>query len=280
MKEKFLTFGRMLISNDAVLKAVKVPMLLTFLVFIVNVFLISAAPFFGLIQTMGHPNDLENAHAAFAEIYDNEIDCRIDQGLLSCDTDYDMNVAGYRFFYTERLPELSEIDVSSIILADERAAVVHVPATPDDNQEKHIVSGDYRLIDTLDFSEVRNAAEAANDKETYYADMTDMILNNLYFANIGQSILFIYTAQFMQMLIYIIFISLMFMLANFKAPVKKITYASSIRLTVFAMTGPALLSALLGWFMAGWASFLFIVVYMIRVVMVYFKVNASDTPLY
>jgi len=278
MKDRLLLFVKMLYDHKLVLKAYKAPLMLTLLLLFANIMLVGAPAFFGLLDGADRPEDLQDVHAAFVELYEDDVDCRIEEYEMVCAEDYDKTYGAYRFLYVESVPDAGEIETSTIYFTPGGSTVVQVE---EDNDLKTLtaVGGNYLLIGNLDFTRVESQAEERDDKESFYNSFTDNYLQNLYFADTMQSVVTLYSAQFFQVILYAMFVAAMYLLLNYRAPEKRITFASAFKLTVFAMTGPALLSAMLGYFIYGWANLLFIILYLIRVVVVYYHAYTTEKAL-
>lgn len=269
----------MLYNHKLVLKAYRAPILLTLLLLLVNIVLVGIPAFFGVIDGADEPEDLKNVHAAFVELYEDDIDCRIEEYEMVCDEAYEKTHAAYRFVYAEETPDANDIEESTIYFTPSGSTVVYVDDDQDASRRLYAVGGNFLLIGNLDFSAVQEEAEGRDDPEAFYNAFTDNYLYNLYYADIMQNVVLLYSAQFLQVSLYALFVAALFLLLNYRMDEKRITFASAFKLTVFAMTGPALLSAMLGYFIFGWANLVFIIVYLIRVVMVYYRVYTTDQSL-
>ncbi len=287
MKQKWLTFFKMLYNHNLVLRAYKAPFIIVIILFLVNIAMIAAPGIFAHLQNTHMPDSLDDVDTAFVELYKDEIDCRIEDNRLDCDASYDTYYGDYRFYTTEGLPNVEDIDESAIILGESQAAAVFIENRGEEDEIFRAVGGDYRLLDEFDFSDIRERAEASEDKDAYYEETTNMFLMNLMYADIGQNMLMNYMLQGAQMLLYIVFISALYLLTNFRARIKKVNYTSAFKMAVFAMTGPALVTAVFSLitFLADsalttWATLFFTMLYLIRVILVYNRINESEKPLY
>ena len=284
MKQKLETFVKMLYSNNAILKARKASYLLTFLMFVINIGLISVPNYAGIYQGVEQIDNIHNINDAFSELYEDELSCRIDDAaLMTCDEEGPTEYGDYVFRFVDELDadQIDEDDIarSSILFSPREAAVVYVEDAGTADERIFLVSGTYHLFRDFDFSEVRSNAQDSDDPDAYYERTTDMFLESLYYSGFGDSVLIVYTTQFAQMLIYTFFVSLMLLVLNYRAKFKKLTYPASLKITVFSATGPALLTAALGLYITAWASMLFIVLYLVRVILIYYRVNRVEETL-
>lgn len=270
MKNKLFTFIKMFYDNKTLLRAWKAGVLLTALVLFINVSLVSAPNYVGYMNGVDSVNQLHGVEEAFEGMYEDNLDCRVEDTKMQCD---DLDEARTYGDYTVRFTDsydLESVDESSIILTPDQAAVVH------HEDGRTVVEGDYTLLSDFDFSTVKGDAGDADSKEAFYEDNTTFFLKNLYYSQLEETVGMVYTVQFGQTLMYVLFVSLMIMTVNFKASIKKITYNASLRVTIFAMTGPALLSALLGLWISSWAYMLFTILYLARIIVLFYQINRSD----
>jgi hypothetical protein len=82
------------------------------------------------------------------------------------------------------------------------------------------------------------------------------------------------------MAIYLIIISIMFQVLNYRTKIKKISYKGGLKIIILSMLGPALLTAVLGVFFTAWAAMLFIFLFAIRILFVYYKINKTKETIY
>lgn len=273
MKDKLLLFTRMLYNNDALLKTARAGILVTALVLFINVSLVSAPNYVGYMRGVGSIEQLHSVETAFEAMYEDELPCRVDENaIMHCDVDEERTYGDYTFRFQDRL-DPSEIDETAIIFSPEKAALVY------HEEGRTVVDGDYNLLTGFDFSEIKQNAADTDDPEEHIANNTDFFMRNLYYSDLNQTVGMIYTVQFAQTFLYVFFVSFMFMMLNFRASMKKVTYQAALRITVFAMTGPALLSAVLGLRISTWAYVLFTVVYLARVIVLYYKLHRSKVTI-
>ncbi len=277
MKKKLELFIRMFYDNNAILKASKASLMVTILVLFMNVALISAPNFVGLMEGSEQIGDLENVYEAFEEIYEFELPCRINnESIMECSNQDTHHFGNYTFRFVNTFGEedLSddELSVSTILFSPREAAIIYIDEENESNNQ--IIQGDYSLLRGIDFSQVKSQAESSSQTtEVYYQSFTNLFLEDLYYSTLVENSLMVYTTQFFQFMIYTFFVSIMFLILNFKAKFKKINYLASFKITIFSATGPALLTAILGFFITAWAAMLFVVLYLIRIILIYYKIN-------
>lgn len=284
MKRKLELFVKMFYDNNAVLKANKASLLMTVIVLFMNVALISGPNFVGLMQGSEQIHNLENVYEAFDDLYEYELPCHInEQSQMECEETGPLEFGVYTFRYVNSFSsdDLNDedVEISTILFSKDEAAIVYIHDT---NEEKNqIIQGDYSLLRGIDFSQVKsNSAESSQTETVYFYSYTTMFLEDIYYSRLVQNSLMVYTTQFFQFLLYTFFVSIMFMVLNFKAKFKKVNYLASFKITIFSATGPALLTAALGLFITAWAAMLFVVLYLIRVILVYFKINSVETTIH
>jgi len=268
MNDKIKSFFKSFFSNNEVLKAGQFSFIVVALVFVINVSLISVPNFVGRMNSVENIDNLIGIEEALSEMYDDQFDCQIIDEMMDCNILNGTIYNGYEIsFVDEIIPD--DIDSSVIQFTEEYMAIVYV----DDNDMTFSISGDYSLIRNFDFSEVSTADFGDLTKTEYYFETNDNLLTNVYHSSLNQQLALIYMSQFMQVFIYLIVVTLIFMLVNFKADVKKVTFQNANKIIVVAMTGPALLVAIFGVFLPAWASIAFFLIFAIRVMFIYYKLN-------
>jgi len=260
-------------SNATLLKSLKVPLFWVFVLFFVNVNLVTIPNYFGLLNGIRSIDRLAQIEETFVQFYDLELDCRIDENAeLTCGTIPD-TVNGYKLVVQDEI-QTEGIVESTILLGRTQTALIYV----DEDDLAYVVAGDYRFLTGFDFALVKTLDHEGTLAE-HYASVTDLYLSGIYFSTIGEQLILVFSSQFAQMGIYLVMVSLMFLILNFRTKIKKITYKASVKLVVLAMTGPALLTAVLGVFFTAWASMLFIFVYAVRVLFLYYRAHKAEETL-
>ncbi len=282
MKAKMEWFVHMLYSTKEVLKAHKASFVLVFILLFVNIALISVPNFIGIWRGVDRVDDLEGIHEAFQEMYEARLPCAIETSAQMICDDVENQTFGMYDFVIDPDFKIDEdelevvIERSSIFVTTEDISIVYVR----EDGSGVVVSGDYRLLQGFDFSSIKDRDEAQNDRTDYYDSVTNMFLRNVYYSTMQDNMFIVYSAQFVQMLLYVMFVSVIMMVLNYKAKIKKLSYSASVKITVFTMTGPAFLAAVLGFIIVGWASILFTALYLVRIILVYYKINTIQETLY
>jgi len=272
---KIKLFFRMLFDNKALLKSNQFPLILVLLLFFINVSLISVPNFYGLADSVRIINYMDGIYETLDEMYIEEMPCRVSEAKMVCDeTTLQDQYGEYQIQYLGEL-DSEVVEESLIYLGEDYIAIIYV----DEYDIAYVMSGDYALLETFDFTNIY-----PNDSEMSDADyseyVSDMFLQNIYYSNIGQQIYIVYTTQFAQTAIYVMMLSIMLLILNYKAAIKKISYTASVKMVIVAMTGPALLTALLGGFILGYAGLVFIIAYGLRMMFMYYKINAHEGTIY
>lgn len=272
---KIKLFFRMLFDNNALLKSNQFPLILVLLLFFVNVSLISVPNFYGLADSVRIINHMDGIYETLEEMYVEEMPCRVTEAKMVCNEDTLKDQYGnYKIQYGGEL-DTDVIEESMIFLGEDYMAIIYVDAS----DTAYIMSGDYALLETYDFTNIYPNESEMNDAD-YTEYVSDLFLQNIYYSNIGEQIYIVYTTQFAQTAIYVIILSIMLLILNYKAAIKKISYTASVKMVIVAMTGPALLTALLGGFILGYAGLVFIIAYGLRMMFMYYKINSHEGTIY
>jgi hypothetical protein len=265
----------MLWSNDALLHANKIPLLLALLIFFINVSLVSVPNYFGLLDGVRSIDRIVGIEATLTLIYDAELDCRVDEfAEMTCGT-IPSSINGYRLIAQDEI-NTEGITESTILFGKTQTAIVYV----DDTDTAYLLAGDYRLLTGFDFAAVKTLEHDFDTLSEHYASVTDFYLSSVYFSAIGEQLLLVFASQFSQMAIYLIIISIMFQVLNYRTKIKKISYKGGLKIIILSMLGPALLTAVLGVFFTAWAAMLFIFLFAIRILFVYYKINKTKETIY
>lgn len=264
------SFVKMFVSNKEVLKARHVKGWIIVLLFIVNVSLISVPNFVGKMQSIDIIDNLVGVEEAFNAIYDAELDCKVVDLKMECNGTYPDSFGDYNFIYA---PEMNadSITESTIYFAEKSIAVIYV----DDAEIATVISGDYSLLNGFDFSIVKTNEYGDLTQSEFYESTNDHVLTGIYYSTLSAQFSMIYLSQFLQILIYLIVVATIFLLMNFKANEKKLSFYNANKIIVASMTGPALLVAIMGVFFTGFASVLFFIIFAVRVMFLYYRMNFS-----
>lgn len=272
---KIKLFFRMLFDNKALLKSNQFPLILVLLLFFINVSLISVPNFYGLADSVRIINRLDGIYETLEEMYEKDMPCSVSDAKMICDeATLEAQYGNYQVQYGGELVT-DEVEDSLIYLGENYMAIIYMDAS----DTAYIMSGDYALLETFDFTTIYPNTSEMNDGE-YTEYVSDLFLQNIYYSNIGEQIYIVYTTQFAQTAIYVMMLSIMLLILNYKAAIKKISYTASIKMVIVAMTGPALLTALLGGFILGYAGLVFIIAYGLRMMFMYYKINSFEGTIY
>lgn len=279
MKNNLLTGIKMLYDNQTLMKAPRISMLLAFLVLLVNVTFISAPNAIGLMRGVEVITYIDDVEVAFAKMYDSGLNCVVSQeAIMVCEGPFEETYGAYAFEWVEAI-DLDAVEVSTILFSAEEAAIVYVENPMTEDEELTVLIGRFHLLGGFDFSTIEMLAEDSEDVANYYDEVTEHFLRNLYFSNFTLYITIIYLTQFAQLFLYVMVVSLFYLLLNYRAKMKKITWSASFKITVVAMSGPALLAALFGFIAPEWAGIIFVFVYLARIIVLYYRINRVEETL-
>jgi maltodextrin utilization protein YvdJ len=273
MNNKIKTFGKAFYDNSALFKLTKIPLFLLALMLFVNVSLVSAPNFIGYMEGISVVDSLDGIDEAFVEMYESELECKVnDANQMECNGTPQSMYGDYHFRFQNTL-DVSGINESTIIFTPDKAVIIY------QGNSTAVLDGDYSLMQGFDFSTVKDESQNLQSMDAFYQDNTDFFLEYLYYSDLGQNIGIVYAVQFAQTFLYVVIVSLLIQMVNFKASIKKVTYQAALRITILAMTGPALLAALLGLWFAGWAYLIFTLIYLIRIIVIYYSINRRSETL-
>ena len=267
--EKLKSLVKMLFNNKELLKSKEISLFIIVLLLFINVSLISVPNFVGKIDGVSSISNIEGIEEVFTELYDLELDCSVDENyLLTCSNFVEFTINDYLIRYDDII-DLETVDESTVYFSEEYVAVVYV----DQEDLAYGISGTYSKLAYFDFSEILTSDYEGLTKQEYYEDVTDIFLSNVYYSSLEDDFTLIYLSQFAQIFIYVFILSGMFMLVNLGSDTVNLKFKDSLKLVVTSMTGPALISAILGIFILAWANILFLLVYGLRLMFVYYMVN-------
>lgn len=240
-------FGLALYSNVSLLKVKRTPILIVMLMFLINVMILSSPLFGARAETTGESvvSGIEGLEEAFNEIYELQLPCVIDNG-ISCADDYNHSDFNGFELVVEGEPKTGQY----IAFYDDVVVIANSETT---------VFGDYTFINGYTLNPENN-----------YAEYTEALMFAVVSANLANDYFYVFIGQFVQNILYILAISLLLLVANYRQKQPLITYRESVSITVLAMTGPALLSSLIGLFLPHFFMTVFMAVYSIRMMYLYF----------
>ncbi len=238
-----INFGKIIFSNKAVMKYKNITMFVIFILFIINTTLVTSPLFVARAQIGASDlvDRLDGLDEAFAEIYDLGLDCDI-QADMVCDLPASAN--GYEIV-TKGEPETEKY----IWFAEELVI-----------KDEFNISGTYEFLNGI------------NLNPSNYRENTEAILYAMSASTVGRDYYFLFVGQFVQNLLYVLAVGALIMVANYKQPLKKITYSQCIKVTVMAMLGPALIASVIGAFLVQFSTIIFMTIYSIRMMNIYFNV--------
>jgi len=262
---------KMLWDNKQLIEARKLGYILTFLLLIVNVSMISIPNFFGLLNGLRDIDQMVGIEEAFREIYDDALPCTVSIDFtMECEGNVDGTYGLYQLVYQEEV-NTDNINQPTIFFGYRNFTMIYI----NESNKAFIVAGDYRLLSGFSFAEVNQMEHEFETLEDYQDRVTDVFISGIYNSTIGEKVFLVFSSQFAQIVIYIVIISFMFLILNFRSKIRKITFPASLKIIIASMTGPALLTAILGIFFRGWASVLFTILFAIRIMFVYYEIHRT-----
>lgn len=232
-----------LYSNKAIFSLKQMRGWLLFLLFVVNVFMLSA-PLIQARADITGPEILDRfvglEEALLASMVGN--DCVLGAPMI-CTTPNVQTINGYEIAY------LSPVVTTTYVLFDANQVIVQ---TPDD-----FFIGGYEYASGVALRLIASPTE-----------LQGLVYG---FATSGATFDFslIVFGQLIQTLLYVATISLMLLVSNYRATKKKITFSQALRFTIIAMLGPALVSGFIGFIEVTLAGIVFITMYSLRMMYLY-----------
>lgn len=277
MKEKLTLLFKALYSNKAVLQTHQFKLIPILFLFIINVSLVSVPNFYSVYDGVSQIERFDNVHEVFETFYDEPIPCQIDdEALFICEElPTHTELHGYEIVFFGDL-DLENLDRSTIYFGEDTFALFYI--NPDN--EDFFMSGTYATLTGFDFGDIRDTALDSDSPQVVYEEATDIFLTNIYFSQLNDQFFLIYSGQFIQMMIYVVILSIMFMILNYRAPIRKLSYTAAIKFIIVAMFGPAFLTALMGPIITAWASIMFILIFGLRIMFVYIQINTAKKTFY
>jgi hypothetical protein len=232
-----------LYSNKAILSLKQMRGWLLFLVFIVNVLMLSA-PLIRARAEITAPEILDR-FVGLQEallIAMPQSDCVLGAPMVCAEPSV-QTIQGYEISF------LAPVSSDTYVLFDATQVIIQ---TPDD-----FFIGGYEYASGVALSSV-----------TSVASLHGLVYG---FATSGAAFDFslIILGQLVQTFFYISMISLMLLISNYRARERKIRFSHALRMTVLAMVGPALLSGFIGLLEVSVAGIVFITMYSLRMMYLY-----------
>lgn len=253
----FKEFTDVLISNKAIIKHRKIRWYKTLILFLFSAFIVSIPFFVGKFSTTGE--ELLLNFEGFHEDYYNLIqsqDCEFKQGIFDCVQD-GLVVEGetYKIYL---LPDTEIKESENVIIFYDDSFLISKTST-------NYQYGLYTFGD-ISFKELRE------NFTTYQIDPMEwsgLYLRNMALSNLSFEMIIIYLGLMVQYVIYILVVSMFMMFINTKQSGQRWKYGEVLNMLVLAMFTPALLMAFLSLFMAGTASIMFPIIFVVRIVFLY-----------
>jgi len=253
----FREFVDVLISNKAVIKHRKLRWYKTIGLFLFLAFIVSIPFFIGKFSTTGAGllQNFEGFHEDFYDLIQSQ-DCEFKQGYFLCDQE-DFVVEGktYKIYV---LPASEVKETENVIVFYKDSFVVTKTST-------NYQYGLYTFGD-ISFKQLRE------NFTTYQIDPREwsgVYLRNMALSNLSFELVIIYFGLMVQYAVYISIVSLFMMFINTKQSGHRWKYGEVLTMLVLAMFSPALLMAFLSLFMAGTASIIFPIIFVVRIVFLY-----------
>lgn len=256
-------------SNKEVLEVSKFKLVYMIMTFFIVIIMISIPSYFGLLKGLSDIELLKGLDESFQELYNESLPCYIDDDAMMVCLNQNITRAGDYTVLYQNIMVTEGITESTLIFAKYEFAAIYV----DEENQAYVVTGDYSPLKGFDFRDVN--VDYEGDLITHQQEITDIFISNIYNSTLDQKMFLIYITQFSQALIYVVIISFLLMIVNFRSKIKKISYVASIKIIIGSMVGPALLSAIVGVFLSGWGILSFTILFAIRMMFVYYQVHRS-----
>lgn len=245
-------FAKTLYSNKAIYSFKRMKGWLVFLLFVINVLMISAPLILARSLVTGpdvlarFPRSTEALIVAF-----EQTDCVINQE-LQCSTPTIIQVGDYEV-------GLLQTPTSESYIFFDRTQVIF--QTPDD-----FFFGGYLFAEGIRLSDIATTP-----------DLEDLVYG---FATSGAGFDFtlILLGQLVQTTLYVGSLSAMLLISNYRAKEKKISYVEALRVTILALIGPALIGGFVGFIEPSFSGIVFLTLFSIRMMYVYFGLFPKTTP--
>lgn len=247
-----IRFAKTLYSNKAILSFKRMRGWLLFLLFVLNVMMVSAPLILARSLVSGpdvlvrFPRSTEALIVAF-----EQTDCVILQE-LQCSTPTIIRVGQYEVGF------LQTPTSDSYIYFDRNQVIFQ---TPDD-----FFLGGYLFAEGLVLSTITTTREL---EDLVYGFAT---------SSAGFDFSLILLGQLIQTMLYVGSLSAMLLISNYRSNVRKITFTEGLRITTLAMVGPALAGGFIGFIEPSFSGIVFLTVFSIRMMYVYFGLFSKTIP--
>lgn len=273
-------FPKILYSNRELLKTNTWSIGKMIIIFILNISLI-CAPFF-MSRTKTNELDVREympgIDQALKEIYQLELPCQVINKTFTCQsTDSQIiPLTGYELYLFPTTLESINTTKSRIIFYEKMISFHYVDN--DDERNNYNLDSSYRLLEGMDFAKVNRVdlnLESYHEDD-FYVYVNDVLIKAVLSGNLPSDLSTIYLAQFVQTILYVLIMSLMLMAVNLRRQIKKLYYFSALKYTIFGITGPALIAAVIGLFSTLLGTILWSAIYVVRIILLYTKINNTD----
>ena len=273
-------FPKTLYSNRELLKTNTWSVAKMVIIFILNISLI-CAPFF-MSRTKTNELDVRGympgIDQALKELYQLELPCQVINQTFTCqNTDSQkLSLTGYDLYLFPTALESINTSESRIIFYEKMISLHYVDN--EDDRNNYNLDSSYRLLEGMDFEKInREDLNLENfQEEDFYIYVNDVLISAVLSGNLPSDLSTIYLAQFVQTILYVLIMSLMLMAVNLRRQVKKLYYMSALKYTVFGITGPALVAAVIGLFSTLLGTILWSAIYVVRIILLYTKINNTE----
>ena len=250
-------FSDILISNKAIIRHRKIRWYKTVVLFFFLTFIVSVPFFVGKFSTTGEELllNFEGFHEDFYDLIQSR-NCEFKSGYFRCD---DENQVIQKETYTIYLLPDAEINESQnvVIFYDDSFLI--------SKTETNYQYGLYTFGD-ISFEELR---ENFTKYQIVPKEWSGLFLRNMALSNLSFELIIIYLGLVVQYAVYILVVSMFMMLINTRQTGQHWKYGQVLTMLVLSMFSPALLMALLSLYMAGTASIVFPIIYVVRIVFLY-----------
>jgi len=237
-------FIAILYSNKAIHSFKRINGLLVFFIFITNVLMISA-PLIRERSIVTGPEIIERfpgVDGALIEAF-AYTDCKFSDRLV-CEIPKVVTAGEYEVGFL--IAPTSE----SYVFFDANQVVIQTP--------QGFFFGGYLFAEGIELSNITTTAQVS---DLFYGFAT---------SGAGFDFSLILLGQLIQTILYVGSLSLMLLISNYRAKEKKITYKESLKITILAMVGPALVGGFFGFIEPTLSGVLFLTIYSLRMMYLYY----------
>jgi hypothetical protein len=250
-------FSDILISNKAIIRHRKTRWYKTVILFFFLAFIVSVPFFVGKFSTTGEELLLnyEGFHEDFYDLIQTQ-NCEFKSGYFTCDVENQIIEGDTYKVYL--LPDSEIKDTENVIIFYDDSFLISKTST-------NYQYGLYTFGD-ISFAELRE------NFTTYQIDPKEwsgLYLRNMALSNLSFELIIIYMGLLVQYAVYILVVSMFMMFINTKQTGQRWKYGDILTMLVLSMFSPALLMAFLSLFMAGTASIVFPIIFVVRIVFLY-----------